>query len=169
MKRKLFTLILFFVLISSISYANLLQILFFSNSVLKPKKNVVVFFNAQKQDPKTKNFAVAARASLKINVSLVDINKLSDIPKYSLSYISKADYIIILSDETTFNSIGKKFILQKALSKRKPVITDKASDFSKGAFITIEGKTKQINQKVGTLLGIAIPEDVKAKKDVIIK
>lgn len=174
MKRKTFMNVgltaFFLFLASSLSGATLYQILFSAKTLFPDRSNVVVFVNSSGSEASSvAKYAAAAKGSLKLNVQVIGIADFSKVASSAPQYLKSAsDYVVIISDNAVFNTIGKKFVIQKAMLKKIPVVTDKEEDFESGACY-IFGTQKLVNSKVAGLLGVSIPDSMKSDPTVTVR
>ena len=174
MKRKTFMNVgltaFFLFLASSIFVAFLYQILFSAKTLFPDRSNVVVFVNSSGSEASSvAQYAAAAKGSLKLNVQVIGIADFSKVASSAPQYLKSAsDYVVIISDNAVFNTMGKKFVIQKAMLKKIPVVTDKEEDFESGACY-IFGTQKLVNSKVAGLLGVSIPDSMKSDPTVTVR
>ncbi len=165
-KRILITITIALFFISNIYSASIYQILYSSKELLPAAKNVIIFFD-KKVHSNTASLITAAKASLKLNIKAISIEKFTNIAKIYNHIIKKKkpDFIVLLSDASVFNKLGKKFIIQKSAAKKIPVITDKKEDLASGSVLvfskTDNGDIKLINSKICSAFEISIPDKIK--------
>jgi len=166
------SLILF--LFTQIYSASIYQILFSSKELMPNAKKVIVFFD-KTVHASSISLISAAKASLKLDIKAISIEKFTNIAKVFNNTIKKQkpDFIVILSDASVFNKLGKKFIIQKSGLKKIPVITDKKEDIGSGAILvfskTDSGEIKLVNSKICSSFGISIPDKIKNSEKYSIK
>ncbi len=166
MKKAFSFFIVFLLFTAFLIPATLIQRLFVVKKVFPNAKNVVILFNKKMVSSNVTREASIAKTALKLNITLVDVEKKSALGSVSKKYInSGVDYILIYSDSTIFNPMGKRLICQKAIKKKIPVITETKDDFKLGAFASVEDTSGKImlyvNSKANAILNVSIPSDPK--------
>ncbi len=174
MKKLIIILLSLVILFIQIYPASVYQILFSSKELIPTAKNVILFFDKTVHSSSI-SLISAAKASLKLDIKAISIEKFTKIAKVFNNIIKKEkpDFIVILSDASIFNKLGKKFIIQKSGLKKIPVITDKKEDIGSGAVLvfskTDSGEIKLVNSKICSSFGISISDKIKNSPKYLVK
>lgn len=165
MSNKVLCLLLFIILFVPVTLSSqtLTQIGFVVKKAIPDVENIAVLCHKSKQEVVTKEAQTAFLVNRK-KFHVYTVEKRSDLPK-ALTAIRKLDKValVIVSDELVLSAKSVKYIAQKLVLKKIPVISNRNSDTLSGALLVVrqEGDkvVTHVSKVVAGALKLTLSED----------
>jgi len=161
-KNRNFIALSFFLLGIGLSAQTVTQIGFIVNKALPATDSIAVFYAAGDQ-ARVEQEAKTAVQILKKKVTIYAINQRSDISRYlsNITNLSNA-VVVVIGDNQSLDGKTTKFLTQKLLSSKTPVVSTIPDDTQNEALLTISKKDdaleKHVNKKVIAALELTLSD-----------